>query len=358
MRGKQVRAAAGLLLAVLAAACGGATAATGGRTGAAGGTAAGEEPVTLRLGYFPNITHAPAMVGIEDGLFAEALGEQVTLEPVTFNAGPAAIEAMFSEAVDVTYIGPNPAINAWAQSQGEAIRIVAGSTSGGAFLVVREGIAGVEDLRGTRIASPQLGNTQDVALRSYLAGEGLATDTSGGGDVAVVPQDNAQTLELFATGGIDGAWVPEPWATRLVQEAGGQVLLDERELWPDGRYVTTHVLVRSAFLAEHPEVVSRLLAGHLDAIEAINDDPEAAQATVNAGIEAITGNSLGEELIVAAWANLEFTADPIASSLVAGAGHAEAVGLLDPVDLQGMYALDPLNELLADRGEEPVEGLG
>jgi len=343
VRAKQVRAGLGVLLATVLAAC--------------GGDAAAEEPVTVRLGYLPNITHAPAIVGIEDGLFAEALGEDVTLEPTSFNAGSAVIEAVFAGAIDASYIGPNPAINAWAQSQGEAIRIVAGSTSGGAFLVVREGLDAVEDLRGTRIATPQLGNTQDVALRSYLADQGLVTDTSGGGDIAIVPQENAQTLELFTTGDIDGAWVPEPWAARLIQEAGGQVLLDERELWPDGRYVTTHLLVRAAFLEEHPDVVSRLLEGHLDAIEAVTDDPEAAQATVNAGIEAITGNQLGDELIAAAWENLEFTVDPVASSLVECASDAEAVGLLDPVDLEGIYALDPLNELLAERGEEPVEGL-
>lgn len=350
---RRARAGLGMAMAVTLAACGGGAAAE------ERGSAA-EERVTLRLGYFPNITHAPAIVGLEDGLFAVALGEQVTLEPASFNAGPAVIEALFAEAIDASYIGPNPAINAWAQSRSEggAIRIVAGSTSGGAFLVVREGISTIDDLRGTRIATPQLGNTQDVALRSHLADAGLVTDTSGGGDVAIVPQENAQTLELFTTGDIDGAWVPEPWATRLLQEAGGQVLLDERELWPDGRYVTTHLLVRSAFLEEHPDVVSRLLEGHLDAIAAIDDDPAAAQATVDDGIEAVTGNPLGAELIAAAWENLEFTVDPVAASLLEGAADAEAVGLLEPVDLDGIYALDPLNELLAERGEEPVEGLG
>lgn len=319
--------------------------------------AAPGEPVTLRLGYFPNITHAPALVGVEDGLFAEALGDDVTLETVTFNAGPAAVEALFSEAVDITYIGPNPAINAWAQSKGEAVRLLAGSTSGGAFLVVRKGIETPEDLRGTRLATPQLGNTQDVALRSYLDEQGFTTDPSGGGDVSILPQENAQTLETFASGDIDGAWVPEPWATRLVQEAGGRILVDERELWPDGRYVTTHVLVRTAFLEQYPQVVERFLEGHVTAVEAVNDDPSAAQAASNAAIEAITGRPLGEELISASWENLEFTFDPLASSLEEGARDAEAVGLLDPVDLEGIHALDPLNAILEQRGLEPVEGL-
>src|SRR6187455_1874179 len=152
-------------------------------------------PVTLRLGYFPNVTHATAIVGVANGNFAQALGSAATLEPHTFNAGPEATEALFSNAIDATFIGPNPAINAFIKSSGAAIRIVSGATSGGAFLVVKDGINSAADLRGKKIASPQLGNTQDVALRSWLAGQGLATDAQGGGDVSVVPQANSQTLQ-------------------------------------------------------------------------------------------------------------------------------------------------------------------
>jgi sulfonate transport system substrate-binding protein len=341
-----------LLVALLLAACGGGT--------AAGGAAAAEEvapgSVTLRLGYFPNLTHAPAIVGVEDELFAEALGPDVSFETRIFNAGPAAIEAVFSESVDAVYIGPNPAINAWAQSHGEAVRLIAGSTSGGAFFVVRDDIQTPQDLRGGRVATPQLGNTQDVALRSWLAEQGLATDPAGGGDVSILPQENAQTLESFASGEIDGAWVPEPWATRLVQEAGGRVLVDERDLWPEGRYVTTHLLVRTDYLDAHPDVIEDLLRGHVAAVDAVNKDPQTAQETVIAGIEAITGSALRAEVVVAAWEHLEFTVDPIASSLVEGARDAEAVGLLDAVDLDGIYHLDPLNAVLAELGRDPVQG--
>ena len=190
------------------------------------GSEAPAEEVTLRLGYFPNVTHAPAIIGVDTGLFDDALGASTTLETSTFNSGTEVIEALFSGAIDASFIGPNPAINGYAKSDGEALRIVAGTTSGGASLVVREGIETPADLAGATLASPSLGNTQDVALRAWLLDEGYATDTSGGGDVSITPQDNADTLAAFQSGALDGAWVPEPWATRLVLEGGGHVLVE------------------------------------------------------------------------------------------------------------------------------------
>ncbi len=290
--------------------------------------------MTLRLGYFPNVTHAPAIVGVDSGAFAEALGPNVTLEVSHFNAGGEAIEALLSGAIDATFIGPNPAINGFAQSEGEALRIVAGTTSGGASLVVAEGIDSPEDLGSeTKLASPALGNTQDVALRAWLAENGFATDTAGGGDVPVVNIENAEALTLFQEGEIDGAWVPEPWATRLILEGGGHVLVDERDLWPDGEFVTTHLIVETGFLEEQPDVVAGLLNGLVDTIDTINADPAAATAATNDGIEAITANRLADETIAGAFENLTFTVDPIASSLQGSADDAVAVGLLDEVDL-------------------------
>jgi NitT/TauT family transport system substrate-binding protein len=324
---------------------------------ACGGDASSGKPIILRLGYFPNVTHAPAIVGVEEGILAEALGPDVTLEPSYFNAGPEAIEALFGEAIDATFIGPNPAINAYAQSGGEAIRIIAGATSGGAFLVVRPGIKTAQDLRGATLATPQLGNTQDVALRAWLAKQGLSTDTTGGGDVSVLPQSNADTLRAFQAGDIDGAWVPEPWATRLIDEGGGVVLVDERDLWPAGLYVTTHLIVRTEFLDEHPDLVERLLRGHIEAVGFVNTSPTEAQAATNDGIEAITGARLPDEVIAAAWKNLTFTWDPIASSLRRSADDAVEVGLLEPVDLSGIYDLGILNRLLAEAGHDQVAGL-
>lgn len=343
------------LVLLAAGACGSSddeTAASGG----AAGTGAAAEPVTVRLGYFPNITHAPALVGVKNGLFEEALGAN-TVEYTTFNSGTEATEAIFADALDISYIGPNPAINAWAKSNGEAIRIVSGSTSGGAFLVVKPGITSAEDLRGKVLATPSLGNTQDVALRAWLKDEGLSTDTTGGGDVSIQPQENSDTLTLFQSGDIDGAWVPEPWATRLIQEGGGEVLVDEADLWPDGQFVTTHIIVATPFLEEHPDVVKQVLQGHLAALAAIEVDPATAKADANAQIEAVTDKPLKQEVIDAAWENLEFTADPVATSLQGSADDAIEVGLLDPVDLQGIYALDLLNELLVTDGQEEVSGL-
>ncbi len=215
----------------------GALAACGDSSGDTGGEAGG--PVTLRLGYFPNITHASAVVGVEKGIFQQKLGSNVTLETKTFNAGPAAIEALFSDAIDATYIGPNPTVNAHSKSRGEAVRVVSGSASGGVALVVKPEINGVEDLRGKKIATPQLGNTQDVAFRYWLKQKGLTATKEGGGDVSVVPQENAQTIETFHSGAIQGAWVPEPFVSRLVND-GGKVLIDERDLWPDGKFVITN----------------------------------------------------------------------------------------------------------------------
>ena len=346
-------------VAILIAACA-AAAPTGGVApleGAASGAPGAAPQGTLRLGYFPNITHATALVGVESGLFKDALGPGVTLEVASFNAGGAASEALLNGAIDATYIGPNPAINACAQSQGAAIRIIAGATSGGAYLVVKPEIASVADLRGKKLATPQLGNTQDVALRTWLADSGLATDKQGGGDVSILPQENAQTLETFTSGQIDGAWVPEPWATRLVQEGGGKALLDEKTLWPDGEYVTTHFIVRTDYLEANPDIVKALLAGHLAANDLVNTDPTKAQQLTNQGIEKITGKTIADKVITAAWPNLTFTVDPIALSLKGSADHATKVGLLDPIDLTGIYDLDPLNELLTLAGKPTVHGL-
>jgi NitT/TauT family transport system substrate-binding protein len=321
------------------------------------GGGAAVESVDVRLGYFPNITHAPAIIGDLGGLFEERLGDRGDLEVSTFNAGPEAVEALFAEALDLTFIGPNPAINAFAQSDGTAVRIVSGTTSGGAFLVVRDGIDTPEDLEGARLATPQLGNTQDVALRAWLADEGFSADDAGGGDVSIQPQANGDALAAFIAGDLDGAWVPEPWATRFIQEGGAHVLVDEADLWPEGDYVTTHLIVRTEFLEDHPEVVQAVIEGLADAIDLTASDPAKAKALTNEGIAAVTDKPLPDAVLEAAWANLRFTLDPLASSLATSAEDAEAVGLLDAVDLEGIYALDLLQAVLEDRGEPAVEGL-
>jgi NitT/TauT family transport system substrate-binding protein len=304
----------------------------------------------VRLGYFPNVTHATAIVGVERGLFAKELGDSATLKPYTFNAGPAAIEALLSGALDATYIGPNPAVNAFVKSHGEAVRVICGATSGGAALVVDPSIATAADLKGKKLASPQLGNTQDVALRAWLKAQGFKSSLTGESDVAVVPQDNAQTLDAFRQHQIAGAWVPEPWATRLLLEGGGKTLVDERDLWPEKRFVTVHLLVSTKFLKEQPDAVRALLRAHLAAEDWTLANTAEAQNVVNDGIGKVTGKKLAQATIEGAWKNLEFTHDPIASSLIKSAHDAEEVGLLKlgDADLRRIYDLKLLNEVLGN----------
>ena len=320
------------------------------------------EITAVRLGYFPNVTHAPALVANQNGLFDKELAALgITATPTAFNAGPDAVTALFANSLDCSYIGPNPAINAYAQSEGAAVRVIAGSTSGGAALVVREGIDTAADLVGATIATPQLGNTQDVAARHWLASQGFATDLEGGGDVSIKPQGNADGLSAFSSGQIDGAWVPEPWVASYLT-AGARVLQNEADLWDGGQFVTTVILCRTEFVEQHPDAVTALLKGHLAALDLIADDPAGSQATVNLAIAELAGSAIDDNVLAAAWENLAFTADPLTATLVTSADHAIAVGLLeqDVIDAAGglpgtLYSLDLLNALLTERGEDLVK---
>jgi NitT/TauT family transport system substrate-binding protein len=359
LRHATVVAAVSLLLA----ACGSGADGSGSATQAAEpDSAAAEEITTVRLGFFPNFTHAPALVGIQEGLFKEALSEQqITVTPTAFNAGPDAVTALFGGSLDITYIGPNPAVNAYVESQGEGVRVIAGAASGGAALVVSPDITDASDLVGATLASPQLGNTQDVALRAWLTEQDIETDLDGGGDVTIVPQANAEGLAAFTSGDIDGAWVPEPWVT-LYEQQGAKVLVDERDLWPDGDFVTTHLLVRTEFLEQHPDVVEAVLSAHLEALELIEQDPAAAQEDVNTALEALTGSPVDPNVLKTAWENVAFTANPLPATLKASAEDAVSVGLLEQAGidaaggLDGLYDLALLNGLLEASGAEPVSG--
>jgi NitT/TauT family transport system substrate-binding protein len=293
---------------------------------------------------------------VQKGLFKEKLGAN-TLETSYYNAGPAEIEALLSGAIDIGYIGPNPSINGYQKSNGEAVRVIAGSTSGGAAFVVKPDINSAQDLKGKTVASPQLGNTQDVALRTWLKGQGINTDTSGGGDVSIKPQENADTLTTFKEGQIAGAWVPEPWYTRLIQEGGGKVLVDEKTLWPNQKFVTTNIIVAKAFLDAHPDVVKAFLEGHLAALDYIKANPADAQKLANAEIEKATQKKLADKVIEASWKNLEFTSDPVATSLQKSASDAKAIGQLKSDDVKNIYDLTILNDLLKAKDQPPVKGL-
>lgn len=321
------------------------------------GSGSGDAVTELRLGYFANVTHAPALVGVEQGLFDEALGE-VDVTTQVFNAGPAAIEALSAGAIDATYIGPNPSINTFIQSGGQSARIVAGAATGGAALVVRDGIDDPADLEGTTIATPQLGNTQDVSARVWLADQGFETDTAGGGDVQITPTDNAQTLTLFQQGELDGAWLPEPWVSRLIVDAGAHVLQDEADLWEDGAFPTTVLLVRAEFLEEHPDVVADLLAGHRAAVQWIVDNPDEAPAAINGAIEKETGKPLADAVIERALEHVTFSVDPHADAFETLVENGIQAGTQKEGSIEGLFDLRLLNELLAEDGAAPVSAAG
>lgn len=311
----------------------------------------------LRLGYFGNITHGPALAGVEKGIFAEQL-EETTLQTQVFTSGPATVEALNAGAIDAAYLGPNPALNSFVQSGGESIRIIAGVASGGAQFVVRPGITSAEQLRGKTIATPQLGGTQDVAVRKWLADRGLGTTASGGGDVTINPTTNAQTLRLFQDGKIDGAWVAEPWTSRLVLQAGAKVLVNESDLWDKGEFSTTVLAVNKSFLEKHPQTVEALLAGHVASVRWLNNNPDNAGTVINQALVTAIGQPLEEPVLARALTELKFTADPLAGTFPTLLEHGVSVGVSKSAELTGLFELTLLNKVLKAAGEQPVTAAG
>jgi NitT/TauT family transport system substrate-binding protein len=306
----------------------------------------------LRLGYFPNVTHAAALVGLDKGLFSKELGN-TKLVPTKFNAGPEAVGALLGGSLDATFIGSGPAINAYAKSNGEAVRLIAGATSGGAQLVVKPTITKPEDLIGKTVVTPQLGNTQDVSLKKWLAQKNLT------GKVKVTNLENAQTLDAFKQGQVDAAWLPEPWSSRLVLDAGAKVLVDEASLWPDGKFPTTVLIVRTQFLQEHPETVKALLTGLVAAIDFANSDKAAAQTAVNAQLKELTGKSLKPAVIDRAFQHITITADPIASTFQQLAKDQVTAGIAkEAPTVAGFADLGPLNDVLTKAGKPTVDAAG
>ncbi len=311
----------------------------------------------VRIGFFANVTHAPALVAVQLGLFEKALAAEGTkVEYTVFNAGPAEIEAMKGGAIDMGYIGPNPSVSGYTSTNGSLLRVVSGATSGGAQLVVRSGINSIADLKGKKIATPQLGNTQDVALRSFLKEKGLTFNSAGGGDVAIIPTDNATTLTLFKRGDLDGGWLPEPWASRLVLEAGAHVLVDEKDLWPGGQFVTTDIIASQAFLNQYPGTVRSVLQANNSAIKWIAKNILPAKDAVQEQITKWTGKPLADNVITRSWGNLRFTWDPLPLTLKKSADDAVIAGLLNlnPGALSGIYDLRLLNSVLKAAKAKPV----
>jgi NitT/TauT family transport system substrate-binding protein len=293
----------------------------------------------LRLGYFPNVTHGQALVGVDDGTFARALGGRV--DPKLFNAGPAAMEALLVGDLDASYVGAGPAVIAWFRSEG-GLRVVAGAVSGGAALVVRDARS-AQDLVGKRVGSPQLGNTQDVALRTWLHAHGLS-DRGGEHGVEVTPLTNADNLAMFRRGALAGAWVPEPWGARLVEEAGGRILVDERSLWEGGRFPTTVLVVSRRAIERRPADVEALLRAHLELTRRWQQDPAGFGQLANEAYGRRTGKPLGAAVLRAALSRLEPLADPMAPQLARMARDAQALGFAPRGDASGIVDAAPLRQ--------------
>ena len=337
-------AAAGVAL--LAAGCGSSSASTGDPAAA---------KVVLRLGFLENITHASALVGVKQGFFTKNLGKNVTLKLYPFSTGTEEATALLAGELDAAYVGPNPAIKAWQKSSGSLIKVISGAASGGAELVVKKGITSASQLKGQKLATPSLGNTQDVALRYWLKGQGLTTTETGGGDVPITPiTPNSDAVLAFKAGQIAGAWEPAPYDAQMVAD-GGHVLVNEASLWPSGQFVTTELVATQSFISQNPTVISDLLKGQIEANAYIASNTSAAETAANAELDSLSGKALKTPMLQAAFAQVTFTDDPIASSLITDAGHAVAVGLLSPVkNLSAIYDLGPLNTLLVAAGQPQV----
>jgi NitT/TauT family transport system substrate-binding protein len=311
-----------------------------GRSSNGSGAGAGQE--TLRLGYFPNVTHAPGVVGTARGEFQKALGAKTVVDTKVFNAGPEEMEALLAGAIDVGYVGPSPAINTFLKSDGRALKILAGACEGGAALIARDGttITSIRDLSGKRVAVPQLGGTQDVSLRHFLAAEGLHPKEKGG-DVEILPVQNPDILALFLKGQLDAAWVPEPWATRLLHQAHARLVVDERDLWPDKRFTTTVLVVRKAYLEQHPQQVAAILQAHLRTIAWLRQNPDDAQTLVNSELKRLTGKALPSDVLKEAWSRVAFTADPNRANIQAFVQAAADAGYLPPNGVNVAQLIEP-----------------
>ena len=343
---RRVTTAAMIGAALLLAGCSSSSSSSSGSTSTA--NAAGSSPVTVRLGFQGNITHAPALVALKEGFFTKALGSAGSLKATAFSAGTEETTAILSGQLDAAYVGPNPAINAWQKSNGTAIKIVSGAATGGASIVVKKGITSASQLKGKSLATPSLGNTQDVALRYWLKQNGLTTTITGGGDALVKPtKPNSAAVLEFKSGQIAGASEPAPYDVQMVND-GGTVLLKEPG-------VTTVLVVTQSFLSAHPAIVDDLLKAQVQANAFIKSNPTQAQADANAELASYTGKPLKPDIVAASFKEITFTNDPAAASLKTAANQAVSLGLLKPVNLNGIYELGPLNQVLAAVGESQVD---
>ncbi|HEX6508646.1 MAG TPA: ABC transporter substrate-binding protein [Chloroflexota bacterium] len=351
-------------LAVLALIAGGVTACGGAGTSSSTSQTAAKvaDPATVNIGYLTNLTHAPALIGVAKGFFQSHLPSGTTLQATTFSAGPAESEALLGGALDAAFVGPSPAISAFTKTKGGVV-IIAGAAYGGAGLVVSQSIAAgnfPQDLKGQTLASPQLGNTQDVALRTWLAQQGLTTNVNGGGAVNIdATSGNSVDLQRFEAGQIVGGWEPEPYESQYVISGHGKLVVDEASLWPAGRFPTTELVVTKTLLSQHPDIVTDLLKGLLESLSWIEGNPSSAPAAANASLAAISGSQpLSSAVLTLAWSHLSFTDDPLASALQTDANHAKQLGLIKSSNLKGIVDAQPVNAVLRSTGRATVSDAG
>jgi NitT/TauT family transport system substrate-binding protein len=337
---------------------------------------------TLKIGYFPNVNHAQAIIGLKNGDFQKiiegntnASQSKIKLKEFVFSDGPSAIEALFGGQIDAAYVGPNPAINGYIASGKEGLQIISGASSGGAVFVVRNdsGINSVKDLGGKKFASPQLGNTQDISLRKYIVKNGFNT-VENGGNVTIVAINPSDILTLMIKKQIDGAWVPEPWGARLVKDGDAKIFVDERSLWPPtGKFVTANIIVRTDYLKENPDVIKKLLEANVDEtlwinkqlnktnINGINENNNSNSNILkvinafNNGLKQITGKTIPNDELKEAFARTDFTYDPLKQSLYKIGNDANSLGFISntkgkELDISGIYDLTLLNKVLQEKG--------
>lgn len=314
----------------------------------------------VRIGYFANLNHAPAVIGLNNGDFEKFVGPSTTIQTTIFTSGSPEMTALLANKIDVAYVGPSPAVNAYLASNGTALQVVSGVANGGAVFVVRNGsgINSVEDLGGKTFAAPGVGNTQDIALRHYLLTNGYGIAPSG--NVTVEDTSNANIVTLMEKGQIDGAWVPEPWGAILVAEADAHIFLNEASLWPNG-FSTTELVVSTAFLHAHPDVVREIVAANLYETEWIQSNPQQADVELNSVLGNLTGGPIGLPIIQTAMTRLSFTDSPLEASVLQQAQNAYALNDLGTVaptaqSLAGLYNLTILNSLLEEYGLPQVTG--
>ena len=309
----------------------------------------------IRVAFFPSIGHAVPIIGLENGTFENGIGQQIQIETKLFDSGPQVIESMFAGSIDIAYVGPGPVINGFLKSDGRDIKILAGAASGGASFIVKPNsdLNSIENFDGKRIASPQISNSQDVSLRHYLESNNLKPIEKGG-TVFVLNISNPDIYTLFAKGDIDGAWVPEPWATMLVQELDGVRLFNEEKLWPNGEFASVLLIARTNYIENNPEIIHNWIKSHEEAVSWINTNPDKSKSIFNDFLIDYMGKSLPSKIIDESFSNLIITSDPIKNSVLTFAERADTLGYLGrsgynldgifyDVDLKGNQTVTQLN---------------